>query len=82
MVDPSSLEMADFSHLGPGFEAFYEDDTGDETIPKIQRVTRANNTLPLWGDKGTMNINSLVLQVSILNYFREFYDLYSRTSYS
>lgn len=28
----------------------------------FQKVTRKNNTLPLWGNKTSMNLNSLVLE--------------------
>ncbi|GMR32608.1 hypothetical protein PMAYCL1PPCAC_30358 [Pristionchus mayeri] len=43
-------------------ETFYEDDAYDNIIPHIQKVTKKNNTLPIWGNQKTMNLNGLVLE--------------------
>lgn len=43
-------------------DVFYEDDIADNSIPNIQKITRKNNILPLWGNVQTMNLNTLVLE--------------------
>ncbi len=43
-------------------EFFYEDDQADDSIPQIQKLTKANNILPVWGNQGSMNMNPLVLE--------------------
>ncbi|KAH7699494.1 PRP38 family protein [Aphelenchoides avenae] len=45
-----------------GNEVMYEDDAADTSIPDIQKVTKRNNVLPLWGNQTTMNLNTLVLE--------------------
>lgn len=41
-------------------QVLYEDDMDDESIPYEQRITKANNILPLWGNLHSMNLNHLV----------------------
>ncbi|KAF8381113.1 hypothetical protein PRIPAC_70255, partial [Pristionchus pacificus] len=43
-------------------ETFYEDDAYDNSIPDVQKITKKNNTLPVWGNQKTMNLNGLVLE--------------------
>ncbi|KAL7070963.1 hypothetical protein ACQ4LE_010100 [Meloidogyne hapla] len=43
-------------------DVFYEDDAADTSIPDIQKITRKNNILPIWGNVQTMNLNTLVLE--------------------
>lgn len=48
--------------LSTGNDVMYEDDLTDNTIPDIQKITKKNNILPLWGNTQTMNLNALVLE--------------------
>ncbi|KHN80035.1 putative ubiquitin carboxyl-terminal hydrolase ubh-4 [Toxocara canis] len=48
--------------LSTGPEVMYEDDLSDNTIPDIQKITKKNNILPLWGNTQSMNLNALVLE--------------------
>ncbi|VDK46088.1 unnamed protein product [Anisakis simplex] len=48
--------------LNTGGEVMYEDDLTDNTIPDIQKITKKNNILPLWGNTQSMNLNALVLE--------------------
>uniref|UniRef100_A0A915BYW9 Pre-mRNA-splicing factor 38 n=1 Tax=Parascaris univalens TaxID=6257 RepID=A0A915BYW9_PARUN len=48
--------------LSTGPEVMYEDDLSDNTIPDIQKITKKNNILPLWGNSQSMNLNALVLE--------------------
>ncbi|KAK0403597.1 hypothetical protein QR680_017019 [Steinernema hermaphroditum] len=43
-------------------QVFEEDDLTDSSIPDIQKITKKNNVLPLWGNNSTMNLNPLVLE--------------------
>ncbi|MCP9256977.1 Ubiquitin carboxyl-terminal hydrolase isozyme L5 [Dirofilaria immitis] len=45
-----------------GTDVMYEDDLTDNSIPDIQKITKKNNILPLWGNTQTMNLNALVLE--------------------
>ncbi|KAI6191758.1 Ubiquitin carboxyl-terminal hydrolase [Aphelenchoides bicaudatus] len=46
----------------PGNEVIYEDGEDDGSIPAIQKITKKNNILLLWGNPTTMNLNNLVLE--------------------
>ncbi|VDN58432.1 unnamed protein product [Dracunculus medinensis] len=56
----AALLVAGLNTNGP--EVMYEDDLSDNTIPDIQKITKKNNILPLWGNNQTMNLNALVLE--------------------
>ncbi|GMT32543.1 hypothetical protein PFISCL1PPCAC_23840 [Pristionchus fissidentatus] len=58
-VAPEALMMMAPTAEG---ETFYEDDAYDTSIPDLQKVTKKNNILPLWGNQKTMNLNGLVLE--------------------
>ncbi|KAL3078960.1 hypothetical protein niasHS_014742 [Heterodera schachtii] len=52
----------DVMGFNAGSEVFYEDDATDTSIPDIQKITKKNNILPVWGNVQTMNLNTLVLE--------------------
>ncbi|TKR80119.1 hypothetical protein L596_014245 [Steinernema carpocapsae] len=54
-------------------EVIYEDDEADASIPDIQKITKKNNVLPLWGNAETMNLNALVLSNVVQStYFKNY----------
>lgn len=61
-VLPSMPSFKDLMGFNAGNEVMYEDDASDNTIPDIQKITKKNNILPLWGNAQTMNLNTLVLE--------------------
>uniref|UniRef100_A0A914E0I1 Pre-mRNA-splicing factor 38 n=1 Tax=Acrobeloides nanus TaxID=290746 RepID=A0A914E0I1_9BILA len=63
-------EMMGFSNPS---EVMYEDDAADSSIPDIQKITKKNNILPTWGNKVTMNLNTLILENILQStYFKNF----------
>ncbi|CAD5234706.1 unnamed protein product [Bursaphelenchus xylophilus] len=55
---------ANFKEL-MGFEARNEavyDEESNGSVPNIQKITKGNNVLPLWGNLATMNLNTLLLE--------------------
>ena len=57
-------------------EEYSEDQESGDDLP----VNKKNNTLPLWGNKETMNINSLILKnIKSSPYFKQ--DLYRLKTY-
>ena len=57
-------------------EEYSEDQDSGDDLP----VNKKNNTLPLWGNKETMNINSLILKnIKSSPYFKQ--DLYRLKTY-
>lgn len=57
-------------------EEYSEDQESGDELP----INKKNNTLPLWGNKETMNINSLILKnIKSSPYFKQ--DLYRLKTY-
>uniref|UniRef100_A0A1I8ATJ6 Pre-mRNA-splicing factor 38 n=1 Tax=Steinernema glaseri TaxID=37863 RepID=A0A1I8ATJ6_9BILA len=58
----AAVQAMHFAGVAVNNEIVYEDDATDNTIPDIQKITKKNNVLPLWGNNSTMNLNPLVLE--------------------
>ncbi|KAI1724136.1 PRP38 family domain-containing protein [Ditylenchus destructor] len=59
---PAMPSFKDLMGFSAGNDVMYEDNDDDNTIPDIQKITKKNNILPLWGNTQTMNLNTLVLE--------------------
>lgn len=57
-------------------------DNDYQSKPKGSILTRKNNTLPMWGNERTMNLNTLILtNIQSSHYFKGNYENYLTIQY-
>uniref|UniRef100_A0A914W808 Pre-mRNA-splicing factor 38 n=1 Tax=Plectus sambesii TaxID=2011161 RepID=A0A914W808_9BILA len=68
----AALQVASIG-MDSSMDVLYEDDVSDNSIPDIQKITKANNILHPWGNAVTMNLNALLLEnIVSSSYFKSY----------